>query len=463
MGASLPFETRPMNRTRSTLTAPALIRAGLACALLAAAVPAQSFVDRLQSDDLRVVSYNVLWDTIFPSENATQAAKFERVVAALDADIWCLQEIDYSTSVNAVLNLMDGIAPIAGGWYAHKVDDCVIVSKFPLSMQATFTIPAGDKNQAMALVDLPDAQWDHDLYIMNNHYKCCGGFDHRRQEQSDSIVNWMRDAREPGGFFNLPAGTAMMVIGDLNIVDGPQPLQTLIDGNIIDEASFGADSPPDWDGTDSTDHQPLHNVVGPADWTWASPGPFPPGRLDYVITTDSVIEAAYSYALNTTTMSGADLAATGLQPNDVTVDSAGVDFDHIPLIVDFRPGDPSPWDVLGSALGGAHGEPVLTGAGTLVGGDDVTLTVSAALENAPTTLIVGFTALNVPLKGGTLVPAVDLLVSGLSTDGTGTMVLATPWPLGLPSGLELYLQAWIVDAAGPKGVAATNAVLGTTP
>ena len=60
----------------------------------------------------------------------------------------------------------------------------------------------------MCLVDLPDDRFSNDLYVMNNHYKCCGGFDARRQEQSDALVNWQRDARTPGGFITLPAGTA---------------------------------------------------------------------------------------------------------------------------------------------------------------------------------------------------------------------------------------------------------------
>jgi endonuclease/exonuclease/phosphatase family metal-dependent hydrolase len=451
----------PVCRISTPLLSSAL---ALLCLALPAPVSAQTFVDRLDADDVRVVSYNVLWDKIFPSVDPVQADKFERVVNALDADVWCLQEINYSTSLSSVLNLMDAIMPVPGGWQGYKVDDCVIVSKWALSMKKANTIPQGDKDLAMALVDLPDALFDNDLYLMNNHYKCCGGFDDRRQEQSDSIVNWMRDLREPGGFVNAPSGTAMIVLGDLNIVDSFQPAQTLIDGDIQDEAKFGADSPPDWDGSDSTDNDPLHNLVGPDDWTWYTPGAFPPGRLDFVISTDSVLTTAHKYVLNTTTMSAGELAANGLLANDVTIDSAGLAFDHLPLVVDFRSaGPPSGFLTLGGGLAGLFGEPSLVGTGTLFAGTTVDLSLSGAMPNSPATLVLGLSAINAPFKGGLLVPAPDVLISGLTTDGSGDLQILDTWPAGIGSGLSFWCQYWIVDFGGPAGFAASNAITGTTP
>lgn len=435
----------------------------LVCTLaLAPSIEAQTFVDRLQPDDLRVVSYNVLWDTIFPSQNPTQAAKFVRVVAALDADIWCLQEINYNTQLSAVLSLFNSIAPIPGGWHGHKEGDCVIMSRWPLSMKATNTVPAGDKGQAMALVDLPDDVFEQDLYVMNNHYKCCGGFDDRRQKQSDSIINWMRDARTPGGSINLPAGTAMMVIGDLNIVDGFQPVQTLIDGNIINEGIYGPDSKPDWDASDSTDELPMHNQLGPATWTWYSPGPYPHGRLDFVISTDSVLPSVHRYVLNTTTMSASDLAANGLLANDITVDSQGVDFDHLPLVVDFR-GSSSPFTLLGGGVAGWFGVPSLTASGSLAGGSGLTVTLGSALPGSSTTLVFGLNLLSFPLKGGLLIPSPDVIVPGLQVDANGNNAITSTWPTGIPGGIAFYLQHWVQDATAPFGAAGSNGVQGVTP
>ena len=308
-----------------------------------------TFIDRQQATDLRVVSYNVLWDTIFSDVDPIQAAKFERVVQAVDADIWNLQEIGdlfcggcTPKDGDDVRDLLDNLAPLeSGSWHVHQGRGNVIASKYPLSMTATDTTPAGDRGQAIALVDLPDASFDVDFYFMNNHYKCCGeeggSEDQRRQQQSDAIVNWLRDARTPGGFVDLPSGTPFAVLGDLNMVGGLQPLQTLLDGNIIDEFTYGADSPPDWDGTHVTDVNPMHNGTDPNFYTWRNDNSsFDPGILDFVIYSDSVVDVANNFVLNTVTMSPADRLATGLQEFDITVDLVGDRYDHLPLIVDFR-------------------------------------------------------------------------------------------------------------------------------
>jgi hypothetical protein len=45
----------------------------------------------------------------------------------------------------------------------------------------------------------------------------------------------------------------------------------------------------------------------------------------------------------------------------------------------------------------------------------------------------------------------------------GNLQLAAVWPAGLPSGLSIALQAWIVDAAAPKGFSASNGLLAVPP
>jgi len=117
---------------------------------------------------------------------------------------------------------------------------------------------------------------------------------------------------------------------------------------------------------------------------------------------------------------------------------------------------------VGAALAGAHGEPRLSGTGLLCGGTPMSLLLADALENSAAALVVGFSAVNLPFKGGTLVPAADLLLPGLPTGPSGTLTLAATWPTAVLAGLDLWFQAWIVDAAGPMGLAASNGLLGTT-
>jgi len=118
---------------------------------------------------------------------------------------------------------------------------------------------------------------------------------------------------------------------------------------------------------------------------------------------------------------------------------------------------------LGQGLAGTHGTPLLVGTGTMIAPAPVTLTLSNALENSTTALVIGLAGLGAPFKGGTMVPQPDVLVTGLPTDGVGGFLVSAPWPGGLPSGFSTWYQFWVTDAAGPIGFSASNGVVGTTP
>ena len=208
-------------------------------------------LDRQHPDDVRLVSYNVYMDSVFVS-GSPDAARFARLVKALDADVWALQEV-YKTPATDVAALLDKLAPLGGGnkWQARYGGDTVTVSRWPVTRHHFEPSPSGGRKAGLTLVDLPDASHGRDLYLLNNHFTCCGGpaNEARRQKEADALVAWMRDARTPGGSIDLPAGTVMVVLGDLNTVGGPSPVKTLVTGDVSDETTFGEDAPPDWDGS----------------------------------------------------------------------------------------------------------------------------------------------------------------------------------------------------------------------
>lgn len=322
-----------------------------ACLLLPVAAVAQTgtFLDRFDTGDLRVVSYNIYFGSIFTSSANRQ--KFSRVVSALQPDVLMLQEAGRRSSTD-MSALMDSIAPLPNGesWHALGGDNA-IVSRFPLSLTASSTTPPASTttDTGLALVDLPDERFDVDLYLVNNHFSCCndseppGPLDPReviRQRQADAVVNWMRDAKTAGENIDLPAGTPMIVAGDLNIINEPDvldPLGTLITGDIYHESLFGSDAAPDWDGSPLEDALPRHNRDLVEDYTWRDDSqPYDPGRLDYVLYTDSVMQMGNRFVLNTVAMSSEERQATGLEELDVTVDQDGLNYDHLPVVVDFR-------------------------------------------------------------------------------------------------------------------------------
>jgi hypothetical protein len=125
--------------------------------------------------------------------------------------------------------------------------------------------------------------------------------------------------------------------------------------------------------------------------------------------------------------------------------------------------DAAQWIGLGHGLAGAAGVPSLTGEGTLVGGELASLTIADGLPGSSVFLVLGFTQLELPLKGGVLVPDPVFLFDPIPLDGAGGLHLPFVWPVGQPSDLPLVMQGWIPDAAAVKNFASTNGLLAITP
>ncbi len=146
--------------------------------------------------------------------------------------------------------------------------------------------------------------------------------------------------------------------------------------------------------------------------------------------------------------------------DEIWVGSPGA-ANEVGVVTSFDPDDINPWIDLCGGLAGSQGKPQLETAGMLVAGAPATFEVSGAAPSTLAVLVIGLTQVDVPFKGGTLVPGTDILL-GLGTDTFGSFKLTAPWPTGVPSDFSLWAQAWITDAAGPVGFSATNAVTATT-
>jgi hypothetical protein len=158
---------------------------------------------------------------------------------------------------------------------------------------------------------------------------------------------------------------------------------------------------------------------------------------------------------------GADLNADG-HP-DVLVgapldDDNGSSSGTLQVVSGFQP-----WRDLGLGMAGAPGVPLLEGSGPLTNSSAGTLDLSGALPNTTSWLVLGFTNLSAPFKGGFLVPNPDIVASGIPVGATGSVSSPFVWPAGVPSGFETFIQWWVDDAAGPKGFSATNGLEATAP
>lgn len=301
----------------------------------------RTFLERAPSADIRLLTWNIGADSIFGEVDHPTPQRpegFRRVMQALQPDVMCLEEV--ASHLHETGALLDDVLPLRGAkWHTYGAYDVVIASRWPLRMPSSRVLEAAPRKRAhaVALVDVPGSR---DLYVVCTHHQSRAGEENVgfRQLQSDIIASWLRDARTAGGAIDLPSNTPIVIAGDFNAVpsDPGNHLRTLLTGDISNETSFGPDAAPDWDGTELTDLLPLQNGAGPESWTWRFDAEgFAPSTLDRIVYSDSVLRADNAFVLNTRTMNPADLAASGLQPDDVLRDPRTDFYDHLPVVVDF--------------------------------------------------------------------------------------------------------------------------------
>jgi hypothetical protein len=280
-------------------------------------------INREDTTFLRVMDWNVLNDGLLvPSRQPS----FTRLLQAISPDIMCFNEC-FNSSATQVKNAVSQMLP-GTNWNAVKLDDGnVTVSKYPI-LQNWLVYP-GHRITA-SLIDLPE-WFGKDLLLINSHLKCCGGQtnDDKRQLEADATVAFILDAKNPGGVINLPSETPFVVLGDLNLVGDRQQLITLLTGEIINTPIFGNGGPPDWDNTDLEDLLSRQSDKRTA-YTWRDDAnSYPPGRMDYQIYSNSVINVEKDFVIQTEVMSASRLNQYGLQLLDTITAS-----DHFPKVAD---------------------------------------------------------------------------------------------------------------------------------
>jgi endonuclease/exonuclease/phosphatase family metal-dependent hydrolase len=307
--------------------------------LCAAGAAAASDVLAKRAPDLvRVMTWNVAKDSIFPDApaDANRHEPFARVLASLQPDVACLQEV-YRPGEQAAA-LFDAIVPLPEGrrWRQHQVLDNVIVSRLPLERtdgDTLDTVAGRKRGHAMALAVGVDRA---PIQVICAHFESRSDDDRvaARERQADLIGERLVAFKREGG---LPERTPIVVLGDLNAIASlaPRFLENLMQGRIRG-AGPAPGRGPDWDGSALEDAAPLHNGRGEDRWTWRwdSSG-FRPGALDRILYTDSVMKVDRAFVLDTTQLSEDELRATGLRRGDTMASEARDIHDHLPVVADF--------------------------------------------------------------------------------------------------------------------------------
>ncbi len=287
-------------------------------------------INKDSSNLIRLTAYNVLNNGL---DDNNRIDKLKNILQVLDSDIFAFSEC-YQTSQETVKNILDNILPVSniGGWFVKKKDgdDLILASKFPI-IQDWPDESFGIKKMHPCLIDLPDDIYAKDLLIINSHMSCCDN-DVARQEQADDFVNFILDAKTPGGIIDLDEGTPFILCGDLNLVGLSQQLKTILTGEIINTDDYGFGGGMNWSNNELKDQVCMHTEL-PLSYTWRDisydVGSYPYGKLDYIIFSDDVISSQKSFSVDTEFISQQSLNTNNLN-ND---DSSGSD--HLPITVDF--------------------------------------------------------------------------------------------------------------------------------
>jgi len=286
------------------------------------AEPTPISFEKRHEDDIRLVSHNV-WSSAMMDDDYQEY--FQRIYQALDPDIVCLQEMYENT--NQLQSLFNSWFPNTQWYVSNQFRDNIIVSKYPVLAQNYMT---SSERTMVAQLNTED-DLGYDLLIFNSHLSCCDNDDSRQYDSDEFVSNW-RDWREnQNGPFTLEENTPFVHVGDFNLVGDSQQLMTLTEGDIDDENSFGNDYALDWDGTPITDlfSRHSHKRMG---YTWRYDySSYSPGKLDYILYSDSMLDTSKHFVFNTLTMDSASLAFYGLEEMDSYNSS-----DHSPRVLDLR-------------------------------------------------------------------------------------------------------------------------------
>ena len=268
----------------------------------------------------RFVTWNVLFDGFMD-----RPEPFHRILAAIQPEIIVFEEM-WDTSPTQVISSLNSWLPVEGGWNAAKEEGNIVLAT-PNEIIGTWDI-SGARATAF-LVEMNGAPGS-EMLVIGAHPPCCDN-NEARQLEIDAIMAWLREAKEGNGPPDLDAFYSVVVTGDMNLVGYREQLETLVDGTIINQSEYGPSFGPDFDGSSLTDAFPRH-VTQNQVYTWRDDSSnYSPGKLDYIIYSDTVLDPVNMFVFDTRTVSSTTLEELGVYEDDSETAS-----DHMPVVVDFE-------------------------------------------------------------------------------------------------------------------------------
>jgi endonuclease/exonuclease/phosphatase family metal-dependent hydrolase len=273
---------------------------------------------RADGTAMRVLQWNVEFGSVF-----SKPELYRRLLRAIDPDTILFEELSDKQSGEALAALLnEWLADRKGTWkviWGEGGGDlrCAVASRLDvrpvdaLRYVAHADTPDRALRLAAGTIDVAGAR----VLVAAVHLKCCGSAGSSEDITRIAEVRLLRQAMAAA---QPQAGWRGVIVGgDFNLVGSRAPLDLLIDRLDADGSAAAAVNPLQLDGRSNA--------------TWADPDqPFAPGRLDFVVFSDSALVVKRSFVFDSSDVASDWLEQHALQPGDTAEAS-----DHLPVVVDF--------------------------------------------------------------------------------------------------------------------------------
>ena len=165
-------------------------------------------------ETLDIITWNI---ENFPKSNSLTVDYLSQLIIELDADIIALQEIESQLYFDELLNHLDG-------WEGYKANSAsydvnlAILFKSELSVLSINEIPSLNSNYLPRTPLMMEMVWGGEhVYIINNHYKCCGNGSINYDDEWDEEYRRLQGSNQIKSYVDTYLSDYNVVIlGDLN-------------------------------------------------------------------------------------------------------------------------------------------------------------------------------------------------------------------------------------------------------
>ncbi|MCP4573723.1 MAG: T9SS type A sorting domain-containing protein [bacterium] len=179
--------------------------------------PGQTFEELEFGTDttFEVATWNIEW---FPKDGQTTVDYVSQIIEALDVDLIAMQELDDTDMFDQMIaGLEDYVGYYESGWFAglayiYKPDAITINDIYEIYTTEEYW---GAFPRSPMVMDLNFG--DENIFVINNHYKCCGDgiLDHGNDSDEEYRRYVANELLKQYVDVNLP-GAKVIVLGDLN-------------------------------------------------------------------------------------------------------------------------------------------------------------------------------------------------------------------------------------------------------